>query len=61
MCMSFMSEVSEEAGEQYAYKAILNRLNKLEKEYTERHAVKIPEMYVEIFNDITEYLTRKIK
>lgn len=56
--MGFMSEVSEEVGEQYAYKATLNMLNKLEKEYAEKH---ISEKYVKIFNDITEYLTRKIR
>lgn len=59
--MGFMGEISEENGKQYAYKCVLEKLNNLEKEYTEKYTVPIPEMYAEIFDDIVEYIEGKIK
>lgn len=59
--MGFMNEVAEEAGEQFAYKNVLRRLADLEKEYAEIYGVDIPEMYVEIFEDIIFYLRERIK
>lgn len=58
--MGFMSEISEELGEKFAYKNVLNKMNQLQKDYSEKYGSDIIEMYTEIFEDLKEYLVKKM-
>lgn len=59
--MGFMSEISEAVGSRDTYKSILTKMEQLESKYKEKYGVQIPEMYLEIFDDLYEYLKNSIE